>query len=248
MSPARFRSLLAVAGILALLAGLVVHFPARLAFAWFAPPALQAWGVEGTVWTGRAAELSYQQRSLGGLTWEARPATLLRLRPAWRLGLRNAGGYARGELAVSLLADRQELRDFEASLELASLPPALVPTGTAGQARVSLDHVILEDGWPARLVGRAAVANLDLPGVIITLGPFEFLFPDTQGTPVGQLRSLGGPLEVEGRIELPGPGRWVLDAELAPGEDPPRELVEGLVFVGEDLGDGRRRFYMSSEP
>ena len=233
MSSRRRIVLLAAAGVLAALAGIVAQFPARVALAWFAPPGIVAWGVEGSVWEGRAAGIVVRGHALGSLSWEAQPAGLLSLQPAWKLYLRTPDdGFLAGRVAISLLADRQRINDLEGALQLDALPPALV----------------LEAGWPVLVTGRASVAALELPGVILALGPFEFVFPEHDGTPVGAIRSLGGPLEVDGQIELPGPGQWRFSAELAPGESPPRELVDGLRFVGEDLGDGRRRLEMRSEP
>jgi len=239
---------LVIAGVAAALAGLAATFPARLALAWFAPPAVQAWGVEGSIWEGRAAELVYQGRSLGALSWDLRVGRLFALQPAWDLDLRRGRGFARATAGFSLLADRQRIDDLEAALELGTLPRALVPEGVAGQARISLETLEIEEGWPTRIVGDAAVAELELPGVILALGPFEFLFPEQAGPPAGVIRSLGGPLAVDGQVALPAAGQWRFSAELAPGEDPPPALVEGLAFVGEDLGGGRRRLEMSSEP
>lgn len=242
------RSVLVAAGIIAAVIGLAATFPARLALAWFSPPQLGAWGVSGTVWEGRAAELVLDGYSLGALSWDARPLRLLSLQPTWDLNLRRGDGFAEARVGFSLLGGSQHIRDLDAALELATLPPAIVPVGVAGQARVSLQRLELEDGWPTRLTGRAVVNQLELPGVVLALGPFEFQFPDQPGPPEGQVRSLGGPLSVDGMVGLPAHGQWAFSAELAPGENAPREVVEGLAFVGEDLGGGRRRLVLSSEP
>ncbi len=248
MSFAARRWVLVTAGLLALVAGLAASFPARLALAWFAPPDVRAWGIEGTVWQGRISELVLQQHSLGALAWQARPARLLALQPTWELDLKRPDGYLRGRVGFALLGDRQIVRDLEASLALENLPPAIVPNGVSGQLRASVQHLELSGGWPASVAGRAAVAELKLPGVIMPLGPFSFHFPDQSGAPLGEITSTGGPLAVDGRIELPARGQWNFSAELAPGENPPKELVDGLAFVGEDIGGGRRRLVMSSQP
>lgn len=241
------RSLLVTAGVVAVLVGLVATFPARLALAWFAPPQLRAWGVEGTVWQGRAAEFVLEERSLGALFWNARPVRLLMLDPTWDLELRQQDGYARARVSFSPAGRRQTFTDLDASLELSALPPAVVPIGVAGQARLSLERLVIERGWPLEISGRATVSELELPGVVVILGPFEFLFPERSEIPLAEIRSQGGPLDVDGRIELPARGQWNFDAYLALGENPPRELVEGLPFVGQDEGDGRRRLEMSSD-
>lgn len=248
MSLAARRWVLVTAGVLALAVGLVAHFPARLALAWFAPPTVSAWGVEGTVWRGRIAELAMQQRPLGALAWQARPGRLLALQPSWDLELRRPDGYLRGRVGFALLGGRQVIRDLEASLALETLPPVIVPNGVSGQLRASVQRLELSGGWPIEITGRAAVAELQLPGVIMPLGPFSFNFPDQPGTPMGEIVSTGGPLAVDGRIELPARGQWNFSAELGPGENPPKELVDGLAFVGEDIGEGRRRLVLSSHP
>lgn len=242
------RSALVVAGVLAMVAGLVATFPARLALAWFAPPQLRAWGVAGTVWQGRAMDLALGDQSLGALSWDARPARILLLKPTWDIELRRPDGYARAGVGLSLFGDRQYLTDVDASVSLGTLPRTIVPAGVAGEVRLALQRLEVTDGWPTAIAGRAAVSNLELPGVILALGPFEFSFPEDSESPVAEIRSLGGPLAVDGRGELPARGQWLFSAELAAGEDPPRELIDGLAFVGEDIGNGRRRLILSSEP
>lgn len=245
--PAR-RAVLVAAGVLAVFAGLVATFPARLALAWFAPPTVQAWGVEGTIWRGRAQGLLLQERNLGPLEWQAQPSRLLALQPTWNLELRPPGGHASGRVAFSLSGGRQTISGLEASLDLGALPPAIVPVGVVGEAHISIQRLVLRQGWPVAIAGRAAVGELILPGVIMAIGPFEFLFPD-QADPVrAEIRSVGGPLEVDGRVELRERGQWHFSAELAPGENPPRELIDGLALVGEDIGNGRRRLTLSSGP
>jgi hypothetical protein len=246
MTARQFRATLVAAGVVALLVGLVATFPARLAITWFAPPEVSAWGVSGTIWRGRSADLAVQDLSLGVLSWRARPVRMLLLQPTWDLDLATPGGYLRGRFGSSLFGRRHWVTDLEASLSLGNLPPAVVPAGVAGELRASVQRLELLRGWPTTIIGRAAVTQLQLPGVIMPLGPFSFNFTDGAGHPSGEVVSTGGPLLVDGRVDLPGRGEWHFDAVVAPGDNPPRELVEGLTFVGEDVGGGRRRLVLSS--
>ena len=242
------RSVLVAAGLVALLIGMVASFPARVALAWFAPPELRAWGVSGTIWRGHAADLAFAQQALGRLSWDARLGGLLTLRPTWDFDLRRPDGFAEARIALSPDGKRQRITNLEAAVDLATLAPALLPNGVAGQLRISLQRLVIDNGWPMQIAGRAAVAQLELPGVIMPLGPFSFSFPDAAESPAAEIVSTGGPLAVDGQVDLPARGQWRFSAELAPGENPPPELVQGLVFVGEDLGGGRRRLVLSSEP
>jgi hypothetical protein len=248
MTPVTLRTTLVSAGILALLLGLVVNLPARLALHWFAPAEVRAWGVDGTIWRGSAAEVALADGSLGAMSWRARGGGFVMGRPAWDLDLRRPDGRARARVGLSLFTDRQRITDLEATLALGTLPPSVVPAGVAGRLDASLQRLDLHRGWPTMIVGRAMVADLDLPGVILTLGPFRFDFPDQPGGPVASITATEGPLLVDGRLDFPARDSWHFSAVLEPGRDAPRELIDGLAFVGEDLGGGRRQLTLSSEP
>ena len=239
------RLLLVLAGLFAFVAGLVATFPARVALDAFAPGAVRAWGVEGTLWRGKAAAVAVGRAGIGGVEWRLSPWSLLLLRPAADLHVRRPDGFASARVSVSLFGNALRVADLEAAAKLDSLPGTVVPNGTSGDVSARFAELVVRDGWPARAEGRAAVADLKLPGVKFPLGPLEFVFAGDAPVPVAEVRSLGGPLAVEGTLTLPGPGQWSLDALLGPGENPPRELVEGLAYVGEAADGGRRRVQYS---
>jgi hypothetical protein len=239
------RKSLAVAGVLAFVAGLVAKFPAAMAIAWFAPAAVQAWGVEGTVWRGRATSLSVGEFPVGRARWDASVLSFLALRPTWALDVERSDGFVRGRVAMPVVGNSQQISGLEGMLELASLPRTLVPEGSGGQLSVDFRRLDLRNGWPAAIAGRAAVAELLLPGLQFALGPIEFVFDEVDGPPAAAVRSLGGPLAVDGTLTLPEQGQWTLDALLGPGENPPPDLVEGLQFVGEPADGGQRRYTQS---
>ncbi len=241
----RLRILLPLAGLVAFVAGLAATFPARLAVAWFAPAQVQAWGVQGTVWNGSAEAIAVAGAGIGGAEWSLRPLSLLLLKPKADIRVTRRDGFASARVTTSLSGDSVRISDLEAAIALGSLPPQVVPNGVAGDLSAQVPALQLEDGWPTRASGRIAVADLNLPGVILTLGPLEFVFADASDPLRADVRSLGGPLEVEGTLTLPAPGRWSLDVLLAPGQDAPRELVEGLAYVGEEAPGGRRRLQAS---
>ena len=185
--------------------------------------------------------------AIGGLDWSLSPLSLLTLRPAVDFRLSRLDGFATGRLSAPLFGDTVRIADLEAATALAALPAALAPNGLAGQFSARFADITLEDGWPTRVAGSAGIADLALPGVLIVLGPLEFVFEGDASPPAAAVRSLGGPLAVDGTLTLPAPGRWSLEALLGPGENPPRELVEGLAYVGEEAPGGRRRVQYSGE-
>jgi hypothetical protein len=52
------RKSLLLVGLLTFVAAVILMFPARVAYDWFAPPAVQLSSLEGTIWSGSAAEVS----------------------------------------------------------------------------------------------------------------------------------------------------------------------------------------------
>ena len=232
--------LLALTGLVVFVLGLVATLPARVVLDAFAPPAVRAWGVEGSIWSGRAAALAVGETGIGGIEWELSPASLLALRLAADVRIRRIDGFLDAHVSAPLLGGAVRLTGVEAAARLETLPRSVVPEGTAGQLSARLEEVTLDEGWPTRVVGRIAFDTLELPGVRYAIGPLEFVFPPDRDPPLADARSLGGPLASEGTFGLPGPRRWFIDALLGPGENAPRELVEGLKYVGEAAPDGRR--------
>ena len=234
------RTLLALTGLFVFVVALVATLPARVVLAAFAPPAVRAWGVEGSVWSGSASAVAIGDAGVGGVEWELSAASLLALRLAADVRIRRLDGFLDAHVSLPLLGGPIRLTGIEAAARLETLPRALVPKGTSGQMTARLEELTVADGWPTRVVGRIAFETLDLPGVRYPVGPLEFVFPPDRDPPLADARSLGGPLAIEGTFGLPGPRRWFIDALLGPGENPPRDLVDGLKFVGEEAPGGRR--------
>src|SRR5690606_26983266 len=108
----------------AYLAFVLATFPAGVAYRWFAPPELALIGIDGTVWSGRAALGSVAGLALRDVGWRLAP---------WRLLLASAGGQAEARLADGFVATefsaglrRVTLTDLRASTSLPVLQ-ALLP-------------------------------------------------------------------------------------------------------------------------
>ena len=57
----KFRTRYLAIGLVTLLLGLVIFFPARVAYRWFVPDTISFAGISGSVWNGGARE-AYAQR------------------------------------------------------------------------------------------------------------------------------------------------------------------------------------------
>ena len=71
------RKALVTAGIAVFALGLVLNFPVRVAYHWFAPDTLQLNGLSGSLWRGSAAEGLVGNVYLRNIAWRFRPLALL---------------------------------------------------------------------------------------------------------------------------------------------------------------------------
>jgi general secretion pathway protein N len=228
-------------------------FPATAAYRWFAPPELRMSGIEGTLWSGRAALASAGGLPLTDLRWSLDALPLLTARAAGRAQARLADGFVDTLFSASPTG-RVVLRNTQVSASLAALAPVAPVGDVAGQLSIALERIELEDGWPIDAVGRARVGNLAAPtfipggqGDLIPLGDYELTFDETGGEGLlGRFRDTGGPLEVSGALVLDRQGRYRLEGAASPRSGAPRELVQALDFIaGEPGADGGRPFELT---
>ncbi len=236
-------------GVGAYLAFVLTSFPAATAYRWFAPPELLLSGINGTVWSGRAALGSVDGFPMRDLRWQLHPASLFRGRAATTFETRLAEGFVSGHVDVGLR--RIQVTNLRAATSLQALTPTLPLEGLAGRISLSLDRLLLIDGWPVDIDGEAGLNNLQgmwfMSGQsedMVDLGSFALRFSAADNQRIlAAIRDAGGPLEVEGELEL-GPDRsYRLEGLLRARESASAELIQGLQFMTADPdASGRRAF------
>ncbi|MFC5438128.1 type II secretion system protein N [Rhodanobacter umsongensis] len=236
------KSLLGL-GVLLLTAAVLLWFlPARWALPWIEPQlhGLRLQQVQGSVWDGRAAEVTAPDGGvLGQLQWRLSRLALL---GQLRLQLRFNGPqlHVSGTMA-RLPGDRIALDDANMRGDLSALhidpgPPWGQPRG---ELQLSVDQAVLQGGWPLKLHGQAhwrhAVMHTSRGDVV--LGELEMQAQAHGGVIEAQLRDDGnGPLHVDGQWQL-SPLGWRLDATLRPRQTDP-SLRHWLAGLGPASPDG----------
>ena len=126
--------------------------------------------------------------------------------------------------------------------------------GMRGQASVALESLVLENGWPAVVVGELKLAGLEtLPlisdgsGALVPLGDYTVTFvPAPAGQLAAQFVDNGGPLEVAGTVSLDAARNYTIDVLVEPRAGAPEMLVEGLeIMTAEPDAEGRRRLSLT---
>lgn len=230
MKPAiRYAVAVAVAYVFFLIATL----PASHAYGFFKDRvgSLHLYGIEGTLWSGHAAQADFRQRDLGQLRWEllARKLLLGQL----ELVLQAQSNTNRINLTISrALTGKVRIRQLDAAVPLAELPglASIGPVKTQGLLNMDLRDVTVDDGivtgGSGRMTWRGAGFAAPQP---VALGDFELDFSSDAGGVKGVLRDSGGPLQAQGTLLLKADASYQFTGALA-ARDP--QLAEGLKFLG----------------
>jgi type II secretion system (T2SS) protein N len=221
---------------------------ARIPAAWVVPQATAARfcaSLDGTVWSGNCAGLTFGGRALGDVGWDLHPLRLAAGKLAAHVTLGHGMASARGDLEFGL-GGRITLRNLLADGPLdAALIPG-VPATLRGTLHVDLALAQIQHGIIRELQGRIEAHDLeDRSGNDTALGSYLVSFPGGSGPPTGTVRDLDGPLAVEGTLRLTAQPGFELEGFIAPRKGAAPEVVNNIRLFGSPDASGRRPFSMS---
>ncbi len=233
---------LAVTGAAVFLAGLVLLFPARVAYDWFAPETVRLSGLSGTVWSGSAAEGTFGGFYAGDLRWRFRPAALLSGKIGYAVSAEPAGGLLESKVAISP-AGAVHLADLRAGLPLAALADNAALAGIEGVLDLQLGTLVLDDGWPVRAAGTAEVRGVVVPPLSSApLGDYGAQFETADEVVTGRFEDVSGVLDLSGTLELRAGGAYIVSGRVRATPTAPTALAQQLRYLGSADADGMRTF------
>jgi general secretion pathway protein N len=245
------RTLLIGVGVTCFIAFVLVSLPARFATALLPADLVQMSGVSGTLWNGRARIVRVAGNQLTSTRWTLQPWQLALGRLAMSLHTEWLGIAASGNVAVGLTG-AITARDVEMFGPLGPLTRRMNIPQSGGELAVQFDKLAIKDAWPRSAVGSVRIGNLPLNIIGVAAGPvgtYEVSFtaadvPD-DGRFVGELRDLGGPLQLGGEIAFSPPRNYELNALIKATPGAPPDLVRGLALLGPADAQGRHELVMS---
>jgi general secretion pathway protein N len=226
------RKTLLLAGLLTFVAAFVMLFPARVAYDWFAPPAVQLSGIDGTIWSGSAAELSAAGLYLRDLKWRLMPVRLVTGKIAARIAASPSSGFLEADIAAGLGGDIT-LSNVNGSLPLRDFATLARMPGLAGNASVQFNELRLRDGLPVAADGTLAVADLVAPVVDpASIGGYraEF-FTDDNGV-VASVEDVNGVFDLAGSLTVSADRNYQFIGKVAATEGTSEKLQRQLRFLG----------------
>ena len=239
---------LSLAGLLAFAVFLVALLPARLVYAWAAPPDIRAYFIDGTLVNGTAESLQVAGFDFGRTRWRLKPAELLRGRLGFALRAYRTDGFLKADVSVRPGATTAWISALEAELPL-SIGQALLPIeGVSGGIVLDFDEVRLREGWPDRLEG-----TFDIDKLVVTqpsvqhMGSYRVQFDTVAGAEDGGLTGVfqdtSGPLDVQGSVLIKEDRRFRVHGRVLARDDAPAQFNETLeLLLGPAAADGRRSF------
>lgn len=226
------RSRLLTVGLVTLVLGLLIFFPARVAYRWFAPQTVALSGISGSIWNGHAREANVNEVYLRELTWRFRPAALFTGKFAYAIGASPSSGFVDGNVAVGITG-KVLLTDVKASLSLQSLQRSIAIPGLRGKVNVQLERLQLADGLPVAADGFVEVADLIAPLVYSSsIGGYRADF-FTQDSGVGAtVEDTDGVIDIAGSLQISGDRSYQFIAKLAAKGNTPASVRQQMQFLG----------------
>lgn len=223
---------LVAAGAAVFVLGIVVMFPARVAYDWFAPPGVALAGLEGTVWSGQARDATIAGLYLRDIEWHFRPTRLATGRIGYHLTARPPGGEIEADVSVSP-AGTLAIDDLRGTLPLDMLRTITRVDRLAGMATVSVESAVLENGLPTAVRGSLEVRDLLVPIVSrSSIGGYraEF-FTDEQGINAS-VEDTDGVVDIAGQLLVRPDRSYLFTGLLAPTDQTPPRMQNQMQFLG----------------
>ncbi|HEY0635486.1 MAG TPA: type II secretion system protein N [Gammaproteobacteria bacterium] len=226
---------------------LLSALPASLVLHWAEPvlsrvqqrPVLH--GVDGTVWSGHAAQAVYRGVTLGELKWELSPWALLIGRIDVDLKINGADGYLDSELSTGFGGRDLRLRHVSGQVPAAmlkSFAPSL-PMTPAGTFTLAVDEVRFES---AKLHGLDGRIVWNKGGVVSPLalefGDLKAEFSSNEAGVTGRISDSGGPMQLSADLKLSADGGYTISGKSAARQGASPSLATSLSLLGQPDAQG----------
>lgn len=238
---------LILAGIATFVIGLIISFPARVAYQLFAPDELKLSGINGSIWRGSAAQGTAGGVYLADVNWRFRPLALLTGKLEFASNSKLASGYFDAKIAVGI-GGNLTLSDVTGALALDTLATMLPLSGIEGDVSVQFEELIVENGLPIEATGTLNIANLVSRYLSPTrLGDYKAEFQTRDDGILGSVESINGVLELGGTIKLTRDRSYEFVGKVAAKPTAPINIAQQLQLLGSPDSQGKREFRIEGQ-
>ena len=238
---------LVLAGIITFVVGLIITFPARVAYQWFAPAELKLNGISGSIWRGSATQGSAGGIYLSDINWSFRPLGLVTGKLAYAASSNLASGFVDANVAVGV-GGSLILSNVTGALTLDALADMLQLSGIEGDISLQFDELVVEDGLPVEVTGTLKIANLVSRYLSPTpLGDYQANFETEADVILGSVDAISGVLDLIGTIKLHNDRNYEFTGQVAAKPGAPINIAQQLQLLGSPDSEGRREFRIEGQ-
>lgn len=231
-----------VVGLIVFLAVLIVSFPARVAYNWFAPADIRLTGISGSIWNGTAEEGLAAGAYIRDISWRLKPLSFFSGQLAFATASKPASGTLTADVAVSL-DGTLTLSNLSGRVPLDLVHPAFQQNAISGDVSLSFTSLVMRNGLPIEVDGNVTVSNLFAPNLSSArLGDFKADFQTTNGNIVASVDDISGVLDISGTVTIAPDKSYQLLGEVAARPDAPPSVAQQLQFLGSADQRGFRPF------
>lgn len=189
-------------GVLTLLIGLLVMFPARVAVHWFLPSEIAIAGIEGSVWSGSADEASVSGMYCRDVSWSINALRLFTGKLSYRISATPVSGFLESDVNLGF-GGGISLSNLTAALPLELFEDVAAIRGLRGSASFDFERVEIVDNLAVVADGTLQVANLVVPTITREpLGGFEAQFFTQNNGIAASIEDTDGVVELAGSIQV----------------------------------------------
>ncbi len=226
------RKALVSIGLVTFVSAFVVMFPARVAYDWFAPSTVQVSGLEGSIWSGSAAEASVAGLYLRDLAWRLRPLRLFTGKLAASIQASPASGFLEADVALGF-GGVVTLKDVNGSLPLSSFATMARMPGLSGNTSIQFEELRIRDGLPIVAKGSLAVDNLVAPLVDPSpIGGYRAEFFTDDGAVIASIEDVNGVFDLAGSLTISADRNYQFIGKVAATDSTTEKLRRQLRFLG----------------
>jgi len=195
------RGLIAT-GVLTLVIGLIIMFPARIAIGWFAPAEVTIGGIQGSVWHGSANEAAVNGLYMRDVEWSLNALQLFTGELSYSVDATPVAGFLESDVIIGY-SGVLTLSDLTAALPLDLLADAANVPGLQGSVSLSFERIQIVDGLATAADGTAQFADLIIP--IFgrdSLGGYKAEFFTQNNGITASIEDTDGVLDMAGSLEV----------------------------------------------
>jgi general secretion pathway protein N len=224
------RGLITV-GVLALVLGLIIMLPARLAVHWFVPSEVTISGIQGSAWSGSANEASVAGIYLRDVRWKFAPLRLFTGALSYRVSATPVSGFVETDISVGF-GGTVSLTGLSASLPLELFADVIGIRGLQGSGSFKFERVQIVDGLAVVADGTMQIADLVVPIVgRDSLGAYKAEFFTQNNGISASVEDTDGVIDLAGSLQIKTDRSYEFVAQIIAKPETPEGVRRQLRFL-----------------